>query len=108
MCAVDSVSTLRYRYRVSVLNAFSDAEDWTMKACGVLRFNLRKRVDELASQGYDRDATILIERDPPMVRERESDRRYYGMARQRIEHPHRHIPRPGRVEHYPMFPEAEA
>ena len=30
-------------------------------------------------------------------------REYLGMAKQRIERPHKHIPRPGRVEHHPLF-----
>ncbi len=76
------MKTKRYRYRISILEPLSHSEDWTLKACGVLRFHLRKRVDDLLSQGYDRSASILIEREEQMVWEREDDRRYYkGHAR---------------------------
>ncbi len=31
------------------------------------------------------------------------DRDYLKIAKHRIDHPNRHIPRPGRVEHHPLF-----
>ncbi len=65
----------RYRYRISVWD--HEDCDWTLKACGVLRFHLRKRVDELMAQGYDREASILIERDASMALESDEDRRYW-------------------------------
>ena len=33
-------------------------------------------------------------------------REYLGMAKQRIERPHKHIPRPGRKEFHPLFGES--
>ncbi len=70
----------RYRFRISVLEPFTHGydADWNLKACGVLRFHLRKRVDELLNQGYDLGVSILIEREEQMVWEREDDRRYYN------------------------------
>lgn len=67
----------RYRYRISVIDPDGDGFGLILKACGVLRFHLRKRVDELLAQGYDREASILIDRDPPMTWETVDDRRYW-------------------------------
>ncbi len=36
------------------------------------------------------------------------DREYLEIAKHRIDHPNRHIPRPGRVEHHPLFRDLES